>query len=194
MATHVPRYSALDLPRPFRSAAPFLALAFAAALFDIDPRLPWVVGLVGAVCFGVAGGVRAARARLELAAVRRTADRLIVYSPYTHEARELILWRTRELTDADARARVYREFQRTLRQLDPRRLPSASPMRRTAARKHEPMLRAIADRIGSDRPCAARGILLALELLRNPASPLYAEDGERQLGRALSRILRALEP
>lgn len=194
MATHAPRYTALDLPRPFRSAAPFLALAIGAALFDIDPRLPWLVGLVGAACFAVAGGVRAVRARLELAAVRRTADRLIVYAPYTHDASELILWRSHELTGEDTRRRLRREYDRTLRELDPRRLPSSSPLRRVAARKHEELVRAVADRIGGDRPCAARGILLARELLRNPASPLYAEDGERQLVRALSRVLGALEP
>jgi len=194
VATHASRYSALDLPRPFRTAAPFLALAAAAALFDIDPRLPWVVGLIGAVCFAAAAGVRWAQARSELAAVRRTADRLIVHSPYRHDAPELVLWRSRELTDGDARARLRREYERTLRQLDPRRLPSSSPLRRVSARKQEPLLRAIADRVGDEHPCSARGLVLARELLRSPSSPLYVEDGELQLARALSRILGALEP
>lgn len=194
MATHASRHPALDLPRPFRTAAPFLALAAVTALFDIDPRLPWLVGVIGAGCFAAAAGVRGAQARFELAGVRRTADRLIVYSPYSHEAPELILWRSRELTDGDARARLRREYERTLRQLDPNRLPSSSPLRRAAARKQEPLLRAVADRIGDEHPCSARGLLLARELLRNPSSPLYAEDGERQLARALSRILGALEP
>jgi hypothetical protein len=191
MATHA---TGLDLPRPFRAAAPLIALAAAAALFDVDPRLPWLVGALGAACFGVAAVVRATRARLELAAVRRTADRLIVYAPTRNDASELVLWRCRELTTVDARAALRRELERTLRQLDPARLPSASPLRRAPARRHEALLRTIAERIGDEHPISARGVLLARELLRSPASPLYAEDSEAQLGRTLSRIRGALEP
>ena len=64
MATHASRYPTLDLPRPFRAWAPLLALAVAAALFDVDPRLPWLVGAFAASCFAVAAVVRATRARI----------------------------------------------------------------------------------------------------------------------------------
>lgn len=194
MATRAARFPSLDLPSPFRAAAPLAALAVAAALFDVDPRLPWLVGVLAGGCFALAAAVRAARARLELAAVRRTADRLIVYAPRSHDASPLVLWRCRELTSEDARAAFRRELERTLRALDPEKLPGASPLRRAAARRHEPLLRAVADRIGDDKPVSARGILLARELLRSPASPLYAENAEAELGRTLSRILGALEP
>jgi hypothetical protein len=194
MATHAPRFSSLDLPRPFRSAAPLVALAVAAALFDIDPRLPWAVGAIAGVCFAVAAAARWTTARLELAAVRRTADRLIVYSPHTYEAPDLVLWRTNELIEPEARTRLRHEFERMLKQLDPARLPSSSPLRRVAARRHEDALRAVAARVGDERPVSARGLLLARDLLRSPSSPLYAEDAEVQLARTLSRILGALEP
>jgi hypothetical protein len=194
MATHASRYSTLDLPRPFRSAAPLLLLAFAAAAFDIDPRLPWLVGAVGATCFGIAAGIRAGRARVELAAVRRTADRLIVHEPRSGDASELVRWRSAELTSAAARDALCREIQRTLADLDPRRLPSASPLRRPAARANEELLRRIVARVGSSAPITARGVLLTRSLLRDASSPLYAEEADVLLPRALTRVLGALDP
>jgi hypothetical protein len=191
MATHA---TGLDLPRPFRAAAPLAGLALAAALFDVDPRLPWLVGVLGAACFAGAAAVRAARARIELAAVRRTADRLIVLEPRSHDASELVRWRCEELTSQSARAALRREIMRTLDQLDPAKLPGASPLRRPALRANEPLLRAIAARVGGNRPISARGILLVRGLLRDAASPLYAEQADLLLPRALRRVLGALEP
>jgi hypothetical protein len=194
MAAHAQRYSSLDLPRPTRAAWPLLALAACALAFEADPRLPWLLGLGAAGCFGLAAALRAWRAERELQAVRRTADRLIVRAPRTRDASELILWRTAELTRPEAREALRRELDRTIRQLDPAHLPSAAPLRRAPARRHEDLLRAIAARVGDDRPVAARGLLLAQELVRDPASPLYAEDAEAQLARTLSRVRGALEP
>jgi hypothetical protein len=193
MASQASRYPTLDLPRPFRAAAPFVLLAAASALFDIDPRLPWV-GVFGALCFGIAAGVRAARAELELAAVRRTADRIIVHEPYSFEASELVRWRCEELTSRDALDAQRREVERTIAALDPRKLPSASPLQRPAARASEPLFRAIADRLGSTRPVSARGVLLLRTLLRDGRSPLYDERAALVLPRELRRVLSALEP
>ncbi len=194
MATHAQRPANLDLPRPLHAAWPLLALAALALLLDVDPRLPWLLGLVGALCFAGAGAVRGVLAERELDAVRRTADRLIVYSPRTRDASALVLWRSEELTQPEVRARLGRELERTLRQLDPDRLPGASPLRRVAARRHADLIRELAARIGDGEPCAARGILLTRQLLRDPASPLYAEGSEALLARALTRALGALEP
>jgi hypothetical protein len=194
VATHVQRYSSLDLPHPFRSAWPLLTLAAFALAFEADPRLPWILGLGAALCFTVAAAARAALAHRELEAVRRTADRLIVRSPRARDASELILWRTEELIDTEARHKLRCELDRTIAQLAPGRLPSASPIRRVAARRHEDLLQAIAVRVGDGRPVSARGILLARQLVRDPASPLYAEDSEALLARGLTRILGALEP
>jgi hypothetical protein len=191
MATHA---TGLDLPRPFRAAAPLAALAVAAALFDVDPRLPWLVGAAGGVFFAAAAAVRAVRARLELAAVRRTADRLIVHEPRTIDASELIRWRCEELTVQSARDALRREIDRLLADADPRKLPGASPLNRPALRRHEAAMRDIAARIGGSRPISARGILLVRALLRDAASPLYSDRAELLLPRELARVRGALEP
>lgn len=191
MATHATN---LDLPRPYRAAAPLIALAVAAALFDVDPRLPWLVGVAGAGFFGAAALLRAVRARHELAAVRRTADRLIVYEPRGNDASELVRWRCDELTSAAARTALKREIDRLLDELDPRRLPGASPLRRPALRANEALLRQIGNRIGGSQPISARGIVLTRALLRDGASPIYAEGADLLLPRALARVRGALEP
>jgi hypothetical protein len=185
---------ALDLPGPGRAAAPLLALAVAAALFEVDPALPWVLGAAAAVCFTVAAVVRATRARLELRAVRRTADRIIVHELRTNDASELVRWRCDELTSRASTDALRAEVLRLVGDLDPRRLPSASPLRRAAARANVDRLHALADRLGSSRPVSARGVLLVRSLLRDGASPLYADDADVLLPRALARVLSALEP
>ena len=192
MAAHAPRFGTLDLPRPGRSAAPLLALAAVALAFEADHALRFA-GLVAAGCFALAAAVRAARARHELAGVRRAADRLILTDPRGGEVSELIQWRTRELVDPEARARLRREVERTLESLDPAHLPSASPLRRGPVRRNERLLRSLAERVGDERPVAARGVLLVRGLLRDPASPLSSE-GDEPLARTLSRVLGALDP
>lgn len=185
---------ALDLPRPFRAAAPLVLLATLAAAVDLDPRLPWLVGVFGAVCFGIAALVRAVRARVELAAVRRTADRRIVHDVGACDASNLVRWRCDELTNRDARDALRRECERVLAELDPSKLPSASPLRRPAARASEDLIRAVAYRLGSTKPISARGVLITRSLLRDGGSPLYSEDAELLLPHALRRALSALEP
>lgn len=194
MATYADRSSTLDLPRPYRAAAPLVALALAAALFDIDPTLPWAVGALAGGCFVVAAVVRAARARLELAAVRRTADRLIVHDTRVRDASELVRWRCAELTSRAALDSLEREVERVIDDLDPRKLPGASPLRRPAAGANRDLLQTIADRLGSSSEVSARGVLLLRSLLRDGGSPLYAEGAEALLRRALTRALGALEP
>lgn len=195
MAAHAHRSTNLDLPSPWRAAAPLLVLAAVGLMLLIDPRLPWAAGIAAAVCFVAAAGVRTVRAERELAAVRRTADRLIIYEPHnTRDASELVRWREAELTSREHRRRLRREVELTLRRLDRGRLPSASPLRRAAARRHEELLNALAVRVGSGPPVAARGVLLAEQLLREPSSPLYDEEAEPSLARALTRVLGALEP
>ena len=118
------------------------------------------------------------RARHELAAVRRTADRLIVHSPQSRDASDLVRWRSDELTTRAKRESLRRDVERSLRSLDPARLPSASPLKRPAARRSRDLFVALAARLADEQPVAARGILLAQALLRDAASPLYAEDAD----------------
>ncbi|HZS24065.1 MAG TPA: hypothetical protein VFA30_03665 [Gaiellaceae bacterium] len=187
-------YSALDLPHPWRAGLAFAALAAAALSLEADPRLPWAVGVAAALLFVAAGAARTVQGRSELAAVRRTADTLIVTAPTSRDASELVRWRCAELTTRESRDRLAREVGRTLAALDPRRLPSASPLRRPEARAAADLLQVLEGRLGDEQPIAARGILLARMLLRDPASPLYSEGPEQNLSRALRRVLGALEP
>jgi hypothetical protein len=184
----------LDLPRPGKAALPYAALALATLALDADPRLPWLAGAAGALLFGAAGTVRVVRAHHELVAVRRTTDRLIVHSPHTRDASDLVRWRSDELTARAKREALRREIEHILQSLDPARMPSASPLKRPAARRHEHLFTALAERLGDERPVAARGILLAQSLLGDPTSPLYAEDADSLLGPALRRVTGALEP
>ena len=186
--------STLDLPRPGRAALPYAGLALAALALDADPRLPWLAGAAGAVLFATAGSVRTVRARHELAAVRRTADRLIVHNPISRDASDLVRWRCNELTTRAKRESLRRDIEGVLRSLDPARLPSASPLKRPAARGSRELFVALVARLAEEKPVAARGILLAQALLRDPASPLYADDADTLLAPALRRITGALEP
>ena len=184
---------ALDLPRPGRAAAPFVVLGVAALGFEIDPQLPWIVGALAAVSFGSAAALRAVHARRELAAVRRNIDRLIVHEPHSSEKSALARWRALEVTTPEFRRSVQREVKRVLSLLDPGSLPGASPLRRPAARRCADLLEQLRDRLGDDRPVAARGVLLARQLLRDPGSPLWSDESEHLLPRALKRVLGALE-
>ena len=198
MATALDRppspYSALDLPRPGRAALVFGALVVAALALDADPSLPWEAGVAAAALFAAAGTVRAVRERRELTAVREAADQLIVHAPRSRDASELVRWRADELTSRAARDSLRGEVERLRRSLDPARLPSASPVRRPAARGCDDLLQELSTRLGDERPIAARGLLLARIFLRDPESPLYSEATALLLPRTLRRILGALEP
>jgi len=82
---------------------------------------------------------------------------------------------------------------RIVRAASPERLPSASPLKRTAVRSRAQLLDALADRLGDDRPVTAFGMLHVDQLLRDPESALYSEHDEL-LPRAIARVLGALEP
>ena len=191
---HARPYSALDLPHPWRAALLFAALGAAGLALDADPQLPWTVGVLAALLFGVAGMVRTVQEHHELTAVRRSADRLIVDQPTSRDASELVRWRSDELTTRAQRDRLEREVDRTLRMLGPQRLPSASPLRRPEVRANRDLLVRLRERLGDEQPVSARGILLAQTLLRDPASPLYSEGTSRDVGRMVRRVLGALEP
>src|SRR5689334_16407294 len=146
MATHAPSFGRLELPRPGRAALPLVALAVVALAFEASSKLR-VVGLAAAACFTLAAAVRAERARAELRAIRRTADRLILASATGVEGSDIVRWRTRELVAPGTREALAREVRRTLRNSDSTRLPSSSPLRRGVARRNRDQLRRLEERM-----------------------------------------------
>jgi hypothetical protein len=192
MASHAPSFGSLDLPRPGRTALPLLALALVALALEASPELR-LVGAAAAGCFALAAFVRVARARADLHAIRRSADRLILVDGQAAEGSDIVSWRTLELVAPESRAGLAREVGQTLGRMAPGRMPSASPLRRGAARRHQDLLRRIEERMLDGRPVTARGVLLLRRLLREPSSPLYDEHAG-DLSRALGRVLLELEP
>ena len=192
MATHAPSFGSLDLPRPGRAALPLLALALVALALEASPELR-LAGLAAAACFVLAAAVRAERARAELRAIRRSADRLILASARGVEGSDVVRWRTLELVAPESREGLARELEQTLRRMDPGRLPSASPLRRGPVRRHRELLRRLEERMLDGRPVTARGVVLLRRLLRGPGSPLYDEHAGN-LSRAFARVLMELEP
>jgi hypothetical protein len=192
VATHAQPFGTIDLPRPGRAALPLLAVAVVALALEADAQLR-TAGAAAAACFAVAAGVRAERARAELRAIRRTADRLILASAVGVEGSDVVRWRTLELVAPATREGLARELVQTLRRIDTARLPSASPLRRGVARRHGEMLRRLEERMLDGRPVTARGVLLLRRLLHDAGSPLY-DDHAGDLSRALARVLLELEP
>ena len=192
MASHAQSFGGIDLPRPGRAALPLLAAALVALALEAAPQLR-LAGVAAAACFALAAAIRAERARAELRAIRRSADRLILASAVGVEGSDVVRWRTLELVDPATRQGLARELDQTLRSVDPSRLPSASPVRRGVARRHGEMLERLKERMLDGRPVTARGVLQLRRLLRDPASPLY-DDHAGDLSRALARVLVELEP
>ena len=171
---------------------PLLALALAALVLEADPALR-LAGAAAAGCFAVAAGVRIAYARVALGRIRRSADRLILADAPGQEASEIVRWRSHELVAPASRRALARELAQTLRHLDRDAMPSASPLRRIAARRHEDLLERLEERMLDDRPVTARGMLLLQRLLREPGSPLYDAASERELARAIAAAVAELE-
>lgn len=192
MASHAQSFGGIDLPRPGRAALPLLAVALVALALEAAPQLR-LAGVAAAACFALAAAVRAERARAELRAIRRSADRLILASAVGVEGSDVVRWRTRELVRPATREGLARELEQTLRRIDPVRLPSASPVRRGVLRRHAQMLERLEERMLDGRPVTARGVLELRHLLRDSASPLY-DDHAGDLSRALARVLVELEP
>ncbi len=192
MATHAPSFGTLDLPSPGRAALPLVALALVALALLASPQLR-LAGLAAAACFALAAVVRAERARAELRAIRRTADRLILVDPQAAAGSDVVRWRVVELVAPATRNRLAREIEQTLQRADPARLPSASPLRRGVARRQRELLQKLEERMLDGRPVTARGVLRLRRLLREPGSPLY-DNHAGDLSRALARVLVELEP
>jgi hypothetical protein len=152
-------------------------------------------GLVFAAIFIAVGTLQALLAYIELAGLRREADRELRLGrkPYFQPA--LVSWRSAELTAERHRRALARAVARTERDLSPATLPGASPLNRIAARPHVDLFRRLAERLAAlDRPVEPRAVLLVEDLLASPGSPLYARERANALRETLFACLDALEP
>jgi hypothetical protein len=171
---------------PLRTIGPFLVLAAASLALDAAPEIPWAAGVAGAGLFVAAAVVRRAQVSAEQRTARRVADDRILHR------QGVPVWREQELCSARARASRAKEVRRLVRAASADRLPSASPLNRSAVRTNAALLGRLTDRLADDRPVNARGMLYVDQLLRDPASPVY-DERNLLLARAITRVLGALE-
>jgi hypothetical protein len=186
---------AADVPRPLRAAAPLVLLCVLGFALAAAPDLPWPAGIATGGFFLLAAAVRGVRAEHELRLLRQQADRALLRGIAPMYRSALVAWRAAELTAEAHRLAVAESVNRLLRELDPAKLPGASPLNRVAARSQEDLivrLRARLADVGS--PVEARGVLMAEWLLGDITSPLYDRDRADSLARTLTRTIAALEP
>ena len=189
------RLAPADVPRPLRSAAPFLLLCLAGLGLLAAPDLPWVTGAATGGFFLLAAAVRAGRAEHELRLLRQQADRALLRGIAPGHRSALVAWRAAELTAEGHRLVVAAGLNRLLKELDPARLPGASPLNRVAARGQVDLIVRLRARLADvGAPVEARGVLLCEWLLGDATSPLYDRSRADGLPQALTRTIAALEP
>ena len=196
MAAHAsPRPFSAEIPHPVRAAAPFAVLCVAAFGLAAAPDLPWAAAAVTGLLFLLAGAVQFGRAEHELWLLRRQADRALLRGIAPAHRSALVAWRAGELTSDGHRLRVAGDVNRLLREIDPSRLPGASPLNRVAVRGHEDLIARLRERLADlGAPVEARGVLMAEWLLGDLTSPLYDRRRADAVPRSLTRVIAALEP
>ncbi len=95
---------------------------------------------------------------------------------------------------ARRRRALARSLEGVIKNLDPKRLPGASPLNRAGLWLYVPELETLARRVGDlDRPASRRGLDLVRQLLTHGGSPLYDRDRIGELPETVKTILAALE-
>jgi hypothetical protein len=124
---------------------------------------------------------------------RAAADRWLVARTHTFSTDPAVRPRIAELTSFRERTRIAKSLLGAVR--DARRTGiSASPLSRRAVVECADELTELAERFANlDLPVAPRGVVLALRLLTDGSSPLYARDRSAELRVAVTRIRAALE-
>jgi hypothetical protein len=135
--------------------------------------------------------VRWVRARQELRAARRVADRELLLSPVPPLR---YAWRAEELVAPKERRELARLLRNLVHDADPRYLPAAQVYNRRAVTASAASLLEAAARLEAlDRPVAPRGILLVEQLLSDPEGPLFDPGLPSELPAAAARAAAALE-
>lgn len=126
-------------------------------------------------------------------ALRETADCILRGGARVHPESALLVWRAAELTSARERRTCARSLRSIVKELDGKHLPGAVPLNRRGARPYEPVLAAIAERVGDlSQPVTPRSMVLVRDLLTDGESPLYCRPNVDKLPEALRRIQSAL--
>jgi hypothetical protein len=124
---------------------------------------------------------------------RAAADRWLVARTHTFSTDVAIRRRIAELTSSDERTRIAKSLLGAVRDAA-RPGISASPLSRRVVAECADELTELAQRLSDlDRPVAPRGVILALRLLTDGGSPLYAHDRGAELPGTVARIRIALE-
>jgi hypothetical protein len=133
--------------------------------------------------------------RITRARARREADRWLRAADGHWHSSSAFAWRIAELTSERERRLLAHSLRGIVRDVEPDRLPGASPLNRVGLRAHVDLLTAIAGRLADlDQPVAPAGVLLVRDLLTDGGSPLYTEGRIGQLPSTVAGILAALEP
>jgi hypothetical protein len=188
-----PREEAFRVPSPLKAARPFLVLSLVPLIAGVAGLIPQLDGFVLGALIAGAGALRAAIEYRQLSRLRRLADRQLLGTAVPRVP-ELVAWRRGQLTSERNRRVLAKSLRGVVSELDPSRLPGASPLNRPGARPEAGLVLALADRVGdAERPVTARGVLLVEELLTDGSGPLYARDRADALRPSLVRCLRALD-
>jgi len=135
--------------------------------------------------------IRRFRARRELSAARRAADKELVSSRLPSPR---LAWRTNELCAEGHRRLLSESLVAAVHSAEGRYLPGASPLNRAAARTEAALLLRLAAALAdSGRAVTPRGVLLVERLLTAGASPLYDRVREGELHDSLAEALDVLE-
>ena len=155
----------------------------------------WIA--IAAVSVVLFGGYRLAlalrRARRVLLARRAAADL------WLSTAGEFVppeyLWRARELCSAKERRTLARTLHALVVAANRRGPVIAAAYNRSIVRRHAAAIEALVGRLLDERrPVTPAGMLLTLNLVTNPWSSLWSENGSQRLPDEISRTLCVLDP
>jgi hypothetical protein len=172
-------------PDPWRSAAPFVALALCSLVLEATGA--WRVGIAAAGFFSAAAVVAGWTDHQALDRLRASADKTLLRSP-RHQFSVLLTWRSGEILDPTFREGVARELRRAVHAARPGSLPGPSPVDRAGTNRHALELAAIAHRLESPDPVDVRGVLLARTLVRGQAPLLYGKTDPDELDRVVRHV------
>jgi hypothetical protein len=188
------RESGSEAAHPARAALGELAVAALVLVVGLAFGVRWVWVLAVACSLLAVGAFRAARAAVEVARLRRTADEWLLWGATARPSSALLTWRAEELTSPRLRSTLAHSLRRIEREGRGVTRPGPVPLNKRAIRLHLHLVRALHERLDDrSRPATVRGILLVDRLLTEPGSPFYSTLPDDVLAQALSEALTELD-